>query len=163
MSVKFNADEIFEMAEEIERNGAEFYREAAQKAPDEQTKKMFLDMAKMEEGHLATFQGMRKSLTDQEKASSTFDPDNEAVMYLQAMADFCGLEGKKSYDEKLTGNETIKEIIDIAINAENESVAFYLGLEEIVPVKAGRDKLEAVIREELSHVRYLLNQKKKLA
>jgi hypothetical protein len=28
MSITFNVDEIFEMAEEIERNGAKFYREA---------------------------------------------------------------------------------------------------------------------------------------
>ena len=29
MSTKFSADEIYEMAEQIERNGAAFYRKAA--------------------------------------------------------------------------------------------------------------------------------------
>jgi len=29
MSYDFNADEVFEMAEQIERNGVRFYREAA--------------------------------------------------------------------------------------------------------------------------------------
>ena len=59
MGITFNADEIFEMAEEIERNGAKFYREAAQKAADKQVKQMLLDMAAMEDGHLVTFQQMR--------------------------------------------------------------------------------------------------------
>ena len=31
MPITFNADEIFEMAEEMERNGAWFYRRAAEK------------------------------------------------------------------------------------------------------------------------------------
>ena len=47
MSITFNANEIFEMAEEIERNGAKFYRKAAQNTSDNQTKQMLLDMADM--------------------------------------------------------------------------------------------------------------------
>ncbi len=31
MAISFNLDEIFEMAEQIEKNGANFYREAARK------------------------------------------------------------------------------------------------------------------------------------
>ena len=42
MAITFNAFEIFEMAEEIERNGAEFYREAAGRSSDEETKKVLL-------------------------------------------------------------------------------------------------------------------------
>ena len=35
MGITFNANEVFEMAEEIERNGAKFYRQAAEKASDD--------------------------------------------------------------------------------------------------------------------------------
>ena len=34
MSYDFNADEIFEIAEQIERNGAKFYRNAAESIAD---------------------------------------------------------------------------------------------------------------------------------
>ncbi len=47
MSITFNADEIIEMAEEIERNGAKFYREAAKNASAKKTKHMLLDMSAM--------------------------------------------------------------------------------------------------------------------
>ena len=60
MSIAFNADEVFEMAEEIERNGAKFYREAASKSTNREIREMFLNMASMEDGHLRTFQEMRK-------------------------------------------------------------------------------------------------------
>jgi rubrerythrin len=54
MSNEFNADDIFEMAEQIERNGAAFYREAATKTDDPATKEMMLEFATMEDGHEMT-------------------------------------------------------------------------------------------------------------
>ena len=48
MAFDFNASDIFEMAKEIERNGASFYSTAAQKVDDEQHRSMLLELAKME-------------------------------------------------------------------------------------------------------------------
>lgn len=152
MGITFNADEIFEMAEEIERNGARFYRQAAENAPGEKTKKMLLDMAVMEDGHLKTFREMRKELGPREKEETVFDPDNQSAMYLQTMADGRGYEGKKSVTTELTGSETIQEVLKIAIDAEKNSVVFYTGLKDLVPVRAGKEKVEAIIREELGHI-----------
>ena len=162
MPITFNADEIFEMAEEMETNGAKFYRKAAQNTSDSQTKQMLLDMADMENGHLKTFQNMREGLSNREKEVTIFDPNNEAALYLQAMADARGYEGKITPCDELTGKETTKEIIEIALNSEKESVVFYFGLKNLVPVKAGRDKVEAIIIEELSHITTLLNELKSL-
>ncbi|MHC4572626.1 MAG: ferritin family protein [Planctomycetota bacterium] len=162
MGITFNADEIFEMAEQIERNGAEYYREAAEKAADKETKQMLLDMAAMEDGHLKTFQEMREELSGREKTPLAFDPDNQAAMYLKTMADARGMEGRISPTKKLTGSETTREVLDTAVNSENESVVFYLNLKGLVPVKAGRDKVEEIILEELSHITTLLGKLKAL-
>ena len=162
MGITFNANEIFEMAEEIERNGAKFYRRASANSPDEETKQMLLDMAVMEDEHLKTFQQMREELSGREKEPMVFDPDNLSVLYLQAMADARGYEGKIAPAKELTGSETPKEIIEIALNSEKESVVFYFGLKGFVPVKAGRDKVEAIIIEELGHITTLLGRLKSL-
>lgn len=151
INVTFNADEIFEMAEQIERSAAKFYREGAAKAPDRQTKDMFLRLAAMEDGHLHTFHEMRQLLSDQEKGGTTFDPEGEASLYLQAMADERGYEGKKSRMESLTGKESPRELIEIAIEAEKNSILYYVGLKNFVSDRAGRDRVEAIIREEVSH------------
>jgi rubrerythrin len=158
MSITFNADEIFEMAENIERDGAKFYRLAAKNAADKKTKQMFLNLAEMEDKHLATFQEMRKELSTREKEETIFDPNNEAAMYLQTMAEGHGWEGKKSLTENLTGNEKIEDILKIALEAERNSVVFYSGLKELVPPRAGRDKIEAIIKEELGHIAVLNQQ-----
>jgi rubrerythrin len=115
-------------------------------------------MAAMEDGHLKTFEQMREQLSGREKGWTTFDPDNQSALYLQAMADARGYEGKITPAKELTGKETMKEIIEIALNSENESVVFYLTLKDLVPVKAGRDKVEAIIVEELSHITTLLKR-----
>jgi len=152
MSTAFNADEVFEMAEQIERNGATFYREAAGKAANREVREMFLNMASMEDGHLRVFHEMRKDLTEQEKGETAFDPYNEATLYLQALADSKGFEGMKSPTVKLTGKESVQELLEIAIGAEKNSVLYYVGLKDLVPAEAGRDKIEAIIREEVRHI-----------
>jgi rubrerythrin len=162
MPITFNANEILEMAEEIETNGAKFYRKAAKSASDERTKQMLLDMAAMEDGHLKTYQEIRKGLSQWEKEETIFDPDNQSVKYLQAMAEARGYEGKITPSKELTGSETIKEILDIALNSEKESALFYLGLKDLVPERAGREKIENIILEELSHITTLLKQLKAL-
>ncbi len=152
MSVTFNADEVFEMAEQVERNGAKFYREVAAKAVDRQMKDMFLTMAAMEDGHLRTFQEMRKGLSDQERGGTTFDPEGEATMYLQALADSKGFEGMISPTQELTGRESPRQLLEIAIDAEKNSVLFYVGLKDLMATETSREKVEGVIREEIRHV-----------
>ena len=162
MSMSFNADEVFEMAEQIERNGAKFYHLAADKAPDRPGKNLFLSLASMEEHHLRIFQEMRKDLSDQEKGGTTFDPDNEAALYLQALAESRGFEGMRNPTDHLTGKESMRELIEIAIEAEKNSVLFYVGLRDMVAARAGKDKVEAVIREEVGHVADLRQRLKTL-
>jgi rubrerythrin len=157
MSISFNVDEIFEMAEQIEQNGAGFYREAARKTGDKTTQKMFMNLASMEDGHLKIFQDMRKQLDASDKEPTTFDPDDQAALYLQAMADSHGIEGKKDRQTKLTGSETIREILEIAVNAEKNSIVFYTALRDIVSA-AGRDMVDSIIAEELGHLAVLKTQ-----
>ncbi len=59
MAITFNADEIFEMAEQIERNGARFYRDAAAQITDAENKEFLESLGEMEDTHLAIFSAMR--------------------------------------------------------------------------------------------------------
>ena len=152
MAITFNADEIFEMAEQIERNAAGFYRDAAKRSPDKATQKLFVDLAAMEDNHCQIFKEMRSQLTPGEKEPETYDPENQAIIYLQAMADSHGTEGKRSRTEKLTGAESMKGILQIAVAAEKDSIVFYTALKELVSPKAGRDKVDTIIDEELGHL-----------
>ena len=158
MSAIFNTDEIFDMAEEIERNAARLYRQAAKNVADKEIRKMFLNMAVMEDEHLHIFEQMRGELAGSGEKQSVFDPDDEAVVYLQVMAGSHGTEGRISQVKNLTGDETVEEIINIAIDAEKNSIVFYTGLKDLMPSKVGKDNVEAVIREEMKHLASLNQQ-----
>lgn len=150
MDVTFNADEVFEMAEQIERNGAKFYRAAAEKFPAIQQD--LLELASMEDEHEKTFKVMRAQLSGREQEPMAFDPDGELQMYLRVIADGEVFNVKAEATEPLKGQKTAEGILKIAIGMEKESIAFYAGLKECVPPRAGRDKVEAIIREEFSHI-----------
>ncbi len=162
MSITFNANEIFEMAEEIERNAAKFYRKAAEITSGKDTKDFLFGMAAMEEIHLVIFQEMREELAGLKMASDIFDPDNEAALYLQTMADSHGSEGKKNLREELTGEESMREILEAAVRGEKNSVVFYSGLKELVLAQAGKEKVETIIKEELGHIHTLTEKLKTL-
>lgn len=162
MAYDFNVDEVFEMAIQIEANGAKFYRKAAELQPDPDNKAFLDKLARMEDKHKITFEAMRKEVSEKEKQETVFDPANELSMYLKAMADSHGGEGNPDVVESFTGEEPIEEIITTAIGLEKESILFYLGLKDLVPAKYGHDKLDEIIREEKLHIAQLNGFLKKL-
>lgn len=149
MSYDFNADDIFEIAEQLERNGSKFYKNAAAGISDTASKTFLLKLAEMEVDHEKTFKTLRASLTANEKTPTVFDPQDEAVLYLRALAD------TRVFFEKTISYTSMKEILKAAIEAEKDSIVFYLGMKEAVPEKSGRNKIEAIIKEEMGHIRLL--------
>ena len=159
MSDVFNIDEIFEIAEQIERNGAKFYRKAAESFDDD-AKDMLIGLAEMEDTHEKVFSKMREDFKKEKKLAESFDPDGEAVLYLRAIADGYVFKFNEDPSEKLKGSETMEDILKISIGLENDSIAFYTGIREAVPDKLGKEKIAHIISEEMGHVTTL---KEKLA
>jgi rubrerythrin len=152
MTVSFTASEIFEIAEQIERNGAKFYRDAATASTDKSIRRFFLQLAEMEDKHERIFADMRKSLVDEADEVKVFDPNDEMVYYLKAMAKSAGWEGKKSPDAEFSGHEKPEQVIKRAIEAERASIDYYLGIKEFVTSQANKDKVDAIIKEEMGHI-----------
>ncbi len=162
MAITFNPDEVFEMAIEIERRGATFYRKAAENSHDAKVVEMFLRLCEMEKGHETIFAEMRKELSAQDREGNTFDPDNEAAYYLQSLASSHGWEGKAGRAVEFTGYERPDQVYRAAIEAEKQSIDFYVGLKELVTSQVAKDKVQTIIREEMAHLVSLTNALKAL-
>ena len=162
MDYNFTAAEIFAVAIRIEANGASFYRKAAASQSDDSNRTFLEQLADMEDHHQMTFEKMRKNLKPQEKQATVFDPNQETAQYLAAMADTHGGEGSPKAADALTGDESMQEIIDIAVGLEKESILFYLGLKDFVPPEYGKDRLDRIIRQEQRHIVQLNGFRKKL-
>ncbi len=155
MALTFNADEIFEMAEQIERNGAKFYRKAAEGMSEGDAKKFFVTLAKMEDHHLEVFHAMRQALTAEEKKPTVFDPEGEGALYLHAMADGHVFDTSRDPSGMFTGKETVADVLRTAIGIEKDSVVFYLGMKKVVPARLGDAKIDDIIKEEMRHIAIL--------
>ena len=149
MSYNFNADEIFEIAEQIERNGANFYRIAAENITDEDKKKLLIHLAEMEDDHEKTFKTLRDELSENEKTMTTFDPEDETADYLRLLAD------TRVFYEKEVDVTSLNEVFKTAITAEKDSIVFYLGMKNVVPSHQGKNWLDRIIKEEMDHIRLL--------
>jgi rubrerythrin len=149
MSYDFNADDIFELAEQIERNGAIFYRKAAEGTTDPDAKQFLLDLAAMEDDHEKTFAAMRKDLKRAEKETTVFDPQGDAAAYLKALAD------TRVFFEKELDASSMQAILKAAILAEKDSIVFYLGMKDLVPDHLGQTRLDDIIKAEMSHIKLL--------
>jgi rubrerythrin len=149
MSFDFNADDILQLAIDIEKNGAVFYRASAAKIDDADAKTLLLSLADMEDEHEKTFRTLRRALSESEKASTVFDPEGEAALYLKALAD------TRVFFEKDIDSSILEDILKEAITAEKDSIVFYLGMKELVPEALGKERIDVIIKEEMSHIKIL--------
>jgi rubrerythrin len=149
MSFVFNADEIFEMALQIERNGEKFYRDSAKKVKEPEARDLLARLADMEIEHQKIFRGMKAALTAADRKAMTFDPNNEAGLYLASLAN------TKVFFEKDIDTAKLEGIFRSALAAEKDSIAFYLGMKDLVPLGSSKDKIEDIIKEEMRHIRIL--------
>jgi rubrerythrin len=158
MSILFNADEIFTIAERIEENGARFYRRAAENLMEPDVSGLLIELAVKEDEHREVFASMRRNLA-KSGAVMVVDPDNELLAdYLNAWADINVFREENDPLQMLTGDETVEDILHMAIDAEKDSIVFYLGMKETLPGSPDRSKVDRIIWEEMSHYAALSTQ-----
>jgi rubrerythrin len=149
----FNAFEIFEIAEQIERNGAQFYRRAAEVVCEPDVKDTLLRLAEMEDEHEKAFADMRSNLLAPERQITAFDPLSEIAQYLHDLANGHIFDLRADPGKQLAGDVTTEDILKMAITAEKDSIVFYLGLKDLVSAEAGKSRVDAIISEEMQHLK----------
>ena len=161
MTFQFNAELIFEIGVQIEKNGKAFYLEAAKKASDDASKTLFTELAEWEDTHIAVFQQLQADLPDMAGDDTLFDPDNELVSYLQAAADSHVFDNSADIAYLVSQCQTTADVFDLALTFEKDSVVYYTTMKKVVPAHLGQEKIDLLIDEELKHIS-ILNTKKKL-
>jgi len=151
MTVTFNAFEVFEIAEQIERNGINFYIRAAELFDDPDTCQMFLRLAEWEREHERLFVRMKQKLSEQDRQEITLEPDDllPDPRVMAGLAVF-GIRSKPA--EELRGRQNRTDVMRRAVEKEKDSIVFYHGLKEFVPAKADKEKIDDIIKEEMKHI-----------
>jgi rubrerythrin len=154
-NVEFNAFELFEIAEKIERNGVKFYRRSAEIFDEPNIQKIFLELANWEAKHIEVFETMRKQLSEQSSEMRTFKPENNMLIDAGSMAGLAVFGIKPDPANELDGNENIVDVLRKAIEKEKNSIIYYTGLKAFIPLRQGREKIDDIIKEEMHHVNIL--------
>ena len=84
-------------------------------------------------------------------------PVNAADLYVVAVFDL-----KADHSARLTGKETLEEVIQTAIQLEKEFIVYICGLKEMVPVHLGKDKINLIVKKKMGHITNLNKQLRSL-
>lgn len=163
MPTIYNADEAFEMGEQIERAGQRFYQKAAANTDDETVKNLLNNLAEMEQDHEQLFHNLHVKMQGPDMPQISFDPDHQSSKYLRACAKTHVFNIHQDLAETLSGGESEEEVLRMAINFEKDTVVFFLGLKDLVPEDLGRDKIDWLVQEEMSHITTLTEKLHTLA
>ncbi len=155
MTISFNAGEVLEIAQQIERNGARFYRRAAEAAAMSSASQTLQELAVLEAEHEQVFASMAAALSPEERQDAVYDPYDEAAQYMRAVAGGQVFDLRADPVEWLEGERTAADIFRKAIGLEKDSIIYYLGLKAAVPARLGTDRVDEIIRQEMHHVALL--------
>ncbi|MFP4681837.1 MAG: ferritin-like domain-containing protein [Chitinispirillaceae bacterium] len=152
MSQVFNAEEIFSIGIQIEKNGRLYYQTVADNSSDQELKTLFSSLARWEENHIEIFEKLSSEMPENQKYQNLFDPDDSVHLYLKAVAD-SHIFVKNSDIEKLALScNSPGDALELALQFEKDSVVFYSSMKEFVREDLGRNQLDKLIHEELTHV-----------
>ena len=161
MGIEFNICQIFDIADELERNRADFFRKASNKFSDKKIKETLIEIADLDNYNAEAFAHIKEGFSSSDCPLTVFDPDNIDHLYLKAMADdhICNFDACKN----MVGNETLEEILRMALRMEKDALAFYTGLENFV-ARNNVKNIDLIIREKTKHIGVIvkkLNELKK--
>ena len=153
----FNAAEVFEIAEQIERNGQKFYRKAVEIITNPDICEFLESLAAMEDNHEILFNQLKKEVANIPESDFP-DMDDQLSQYLKSFADGKVFDTSKSPDSKINNDTSIDEIFDLAIDFERNSVIFFTLVKEMVPENLGKNQIDILIKEEIKHIAVLNNR-----
>ena len=159
MSISFSGSELISIAIGIERRGIAFYDIMAKSTRNAVARDIFQRLIDMERQHIQIFQGM---LEEADKYQIPEARAGEYAPYLRALVDSAVFTDDFVTSEMATGVGGDIGAVELAINAEKDSILFYYEMKDIMPQRA-QPTVNKIIAEEKSHLRQLSEVKKKLA
>lgn len=151
MDQQLNAKEVFEIAQQIEIDGAVFYRAAAELFNQGTVHDTLLKLADWEVEHEKKFAEMEKSFSSEKQLEPKEDGDIEAIA---ALSTFVVRRAPASDFNKNTGKA---EIIEKAIRKEQDTIIFYRGLKNFILDVSAEAVIDNILKQEFEHIEILKN------
>jgi rubrerythrin len=162
MKKKLVANEVFEIAELIEKNGATFYRTAAKNAEYKEAKSLLLRLARKENDHKKHIELLKEQYASEHNDFRAYHDDPDSIRYLHAIADSHVFNIEDPVTKHLTGSEPLDKILLTALNFEKDTIVYFLGLKNIIKEEMSRSQVDKIIYEEVGHIGELFDMLRKV-
>ena len=158
METKFNVFEVLEIAEQVDHKGAKFYLKTAERFADPEIRDLYYRLANWKAKHEKLWARMRKRFSEKTGEFGTFDPDDYVLSNPQVMSGLAGYDNRLGEADRLTGKESRRQILKIAIRRANEVIIFYSGLKDFARDPASKGTIDRIISEENRQIRLLTEE-----
>ena len=155
MAFDFNANEVFQMAIEIEENGRLFYLKARELVDDPDVKNLFSDLEQREVEHREKFKTLKSELPESARESTVWDPQGEINQYLKMAADMHVFRAATPVEEQLAQVSNAVDALKLAIQFEKDSILFFLLMQDETGKGKGKELISQLTNEEKAHLRML--------
>lgn len=162
MNFSLNADEIFKIGVEIEKNGRAFYDAAASAVDHPGAAKLFSELSAWEIKHVELFESLRKNLPVEARSGDDFDPASDTGNYVKDAADNHIFLKNADPAALARSCKNAVEALDLALTFEKDSVVFYTAMKKLIPAHMGQASIDSIIEEEIRHVAILNGEKAKI-
>lgn len=145
MSIKYDSRDLICNMIELEKVGCEFYSVQAEQSESFTVKKLFAQLAEEEKRHWSIYEQLKKQIHEDPEADSDDSYDDYLKHIIDENFDFTNVDKE---------TENTKNVLDIAIKLEKQSLAFIDNLASSVKsIKS--DVLDKIKNEELGHLKLL--------
>jgi len=158
----FNANEIFQIAIDIEENGKRFYEKAIDLVDNPDVKALLASLAQEEVEHLKRFAELKAQLPKAAAEDTIWDPEHEMNQYLQMMADMNVFRSNLDLGEVLSSVKNLEDVLRLGIQFEKDSIVFYITIQDATEEKKGREFIGQLVNEEKKHLMRLSLELRKL-
>ena len=101
---------------------------------------------------MVIFSQLKKQLPSNLRDDPGLHLDQQKVLYLKAAADSHVFTRHTNPEELLKTCEGPLDVLEIALGFEKDSVVLYTAMKDLVPKSLGRETIDRLIQEEISHI-----------
>jgi rubrerythrin len=152
MGISFNADEVFEMGMDVEKNGEAYYNKAAELAVDPEVKKVFEYLAGEEKTHWEIFKQMRDELGGETTSPTVIDSEGLNNLYLEALVKSRLFSNVREAEKVAEEAADPISALNAALTFEKDTILFFLGMKTLTREDLGASKIDMLIDEERLHI-----------
>ena len=158
MAIELGADDVLEMARQIESDASAFYKRAASASADPTARRVLLELASMEVEHDQLFAGIKAQMPSDQKAFAV-DGAGMKVPCQQPEVTRMLISGvREDLAARFAGRETDQEILRKALLFEKDTIVFFIHMKDYVAAEADKRRIDDLVAEEIGHVLKLTGQ-----